>query len=453
VWVCGHDPATSDWTDARRVDVDPALVDRTLDAAILRVTNVTITSPLRLGTDWRRGDEVVFVGFQPDGSRSSAARALSLFCSIPTNWPVAFDLAPSDEPSLRLDILDRGQQPLGRGVSGAAVLSMACDGFPAIAIEKALEYPHPDELRPPEVKTTAVAWLRQRLDALPEAAEIAWALPRRGFVRMVPDPPDDECLGTPAGTPATRPLTRYADVSLPREAAVGVSIALAVRVTVHPAQPDAAPLDLEVPHGARLVDLTVIARPDGIELAGTNIQHLRVPVATDSDPIHFELVGRREGAASVTVDFYQERRYLASVKADTYVRRAGDAIRATATHTRGHMDLGAAWQAPDLEIRIHESRGASGERRYRFAVTSEKLDLYHFDAGEVALPDKPETWVHQQMEALTALARTLSGASDTVLARLGVDLYDRLCPPELKELYWTHLPRPRRHPDRARREQ
>lgn len=180
VWVCCYDPHARDWINNHKVPVDAGLINPKLDAAVLRVT-VRVSAPLRLAADWRRGDDVVILGFQPDSSRQSGYNSRWLMCQIPMNWDVApFDLEDGQEPTLRLGLgmLHRGQQPLGRGISGGPVLNCDCEGYPAIAIEKAAEYPPPEELRPPEIKTTAVHWLRETLDTLPEGPQITW-LPRR----------------------------------------------------------------------------------------------------------------------------------------------------------------------------------------------------------------------------------------------------------------------------------
>jgi len=208
---------------------------------------------------------------------------------------------------------------------------------------------------------------------------------------------------------------------------------------VEPVSNEAKELELQVPEGERVVEVTVIARPDGLELVGSNLRHLRVPLTADSDPVHFELVGRRVGTASVTVDFFQNERYLGSVMAETYVKAAGAVVHANPVPTRGTLGLAEMWEDPDLLIRIHESRGADGKPRYRFSLTSHKLGLFDWDAGEVGLPQHPEAWVDEQMKALTQMARSLSPASDRVLASFGEDLYEKLCPPALQEFYWSRL--------------
>jgi hypothetical protein len=283
-------------------------------------------------------------------------------------------------------------------------------------------------------------------------AECSVEIPTAGLVpqqaAQVPLTKGGQAGGMPVRVPVTaapspghqlRSLPRYADVNLPREAAVGVPVALLVRVTVKPVSPDAKKLELRVPKGERVVEVTVVVRTDGLELKGSNLQKLRVPLTADSDPACFELVGRQLGPASVTVDFFQQERYLGSVTAQTWVKEASALKHAGPAATRGRLDFSEQWPALDLLVRIYQTRAPDGTPRFRFELTSAKLGLFCKDAGEVGLPQQPQAWVEQQMRVLNGLAGSLSQASDAVLARFGVDLYDRLCPPELKNFYWEQL--------------
>lgn len=126
VWVFCYNAATRDWTDKHFVEVDPNLIEPNLDAAILQVQGAPAS--LGLTADWRLGDSVVVLGFQPvdvENNRVENNRFVvrPLFCEIPRNWPVApFDLKDVDgEPVLRLG-MTLGQQPLGEGISGGPVL-------------------------------------------------------------------------------------------------------------------------------------------------------------------------------------------------------------------------------------------------------------------------------------------------------------------------------------------
>jgi hypothetical protein len=244
--------------------------------------------------------------------------------------------------------------------------------------------------------------------------------------------------GIPVVPPPT-PYTRWSDIQLPREAAVGVPIALTVRVTVAAVSAEAKPLELQAAAGERMIEVTVLTRPNGLDLIGSNLRKLRVPLKADSDPVHFELVGTQTGLASVTVDFFQRERYLGSATAQTYVKEAGERTHGGSAPTKGRLEFSELWPAPDLLVRICECRGPDGGWRYRFELTSARLGLFHKDAGEVGLPQQPQAWVEEQMRELNGLAGSLSKTSDAVLARYGVSLYDRLCPPELQAFYWEQL--------------
>ena len=98
-------------------------------------------------------------------------------------------------------------------------------------------------------------------------------------------------------------VSRFSDVRLPGEVQLAVSFALVVRVTVGPVSPEAKRLDLEAPAGESLLEVTVIARPNGLELQGTNLRRIPVPLTSDSDPVRFELIGRQEGRAGEAACF------------------------------------------------------------------------------------------------------------------------------------------------------
>lgn len=131
---------------------------------------------LSLAADWRELEGTVVLGFQPDSTKASGFAVRHLLREIPPNWDVTpFVLSDvHGEPTLRLGMIDRGQQPLGKGMSGGPALNRKCEGDPAIAIVKAIEWPDPSELPPPEVKPTALHWLRLygMIDKLPAATQV-----------------------------------------------------------------------------------------------------------------------------------------------------------------------------------------------------------------------------------------------------------------------------------------
>jgi hypothetical protein len=185
VWVCLYNGSDQDWTDALRVDVDPRLIDARLDAAILKVRAQKVAT-LPVVSDWGRGDEAVVLGFQPNTGRKSGFDLRPMLCQIPMNWPVApLDLEEHDEPALRIAplLLEWGQQPLGKGMSGGPVLtrgeptlsrrsmgggpvlSGGSRGSSVIALEKGIDYAE-GQLRSPEVKSTALRWFQGEMRRL-----------------------------------------------------------------------------------------------------------------------------------------------------------------------------------------------------------------------------------------------------------------------------------------------
>ena len=175
-----------DWTDAIQVDVDPSFADRRTDAVVLRVQTQKVVTPLKLTAEWTRGEDLLVLGFQPDKNKFSGCDVHSLQCAIPHNFPVApYDATNVSEPVLRL--VPVGQEaPLGHGLSGGPVFSVSREGSPVIGFVKAVE---PLDLRLPEIRVTAVRWIRGLLERLPKSAEVLGlssrpAAPRSRYSRV-----------------------------------------------------------------------------------------------------------------------------------------------------------------------------------------------------------------------------------------------------------------------------
>lgn len=196
VWVCCYDKNTRDWTDFRRVAVDPDLLDASCDAALLRVPGNT-PSTLPLSFDWKREDDVAVIGFQPRPSGAgSGFWPWSASCVIPKNWPVdAQDIEdPTNqnafvrEPFLGLLFTAQAQQvemPVKGGFSGGPVADLRHKIPRVIAVEKAV-MPRDAEiykkkpwdpanlpdwvirlLGPSYVLATPLHWFQPLLDRLP----------------------------------------------------------------------------------------------------------------------------------------------------------------------------------------------------------------------------------------------------------------------------------------------
>jgi hypothetical protein len=151
VWVCCYEESTNDWTDCRKVKIDPNLLDKATDAALLCVDGVT-PGVLFLSLDWRRGDDVAVIGFQekPIRGTGSGFEPRCISCMLPRNWPIdAQDIedpkSPSGvarEPYLGLQFTTGAlysNERVLRGFSGGPVIDLQRGAARVIAIEKAIQ--------------------------------------------------------------------------------------------------------------------------------------------------------------------------------------------------------------------------------------------------------------------------------------------------------------------------
>lgn len=172
VSVCSYNEADQDWSTHEEVRIDPIDVDWRLDAAILTVSARPAVKPLPLGSHWDKGDVVTVLGFQPEPHAPSGFSLHWMQCFVPKQFETVSARVPgSHEKSLRLYI-DQNETPLGEGMSGGPVIKADAAGVRVLAIEKAVKLA--DGLRPPEVRTTPVVWLRGKLDTLGTSSGIEW---------------------------------------------------------------------------------------------------------------------------------------------------------------------------------------------------------------------------------------------------------------------------------------
>ena len=169
VWVCCYEKSTGDWTDCYRVEVDRKLTDKSCDAALLQMPNYEPAKTLPLAYDWRRGDDVIVIGFQPRPSRAgSGFWPLWCTCYIP---PSPVDVQPIEgvqEPFLGLRFTPQSELllPIAEGISGGPVIDLRYKPPHVIAVEKAIM---PGErLRPAYPLSILLRWFEPLFKKLPQ---------------------------------------------------------------------------------------------------------------------------------------------------------------------------------------------------------------------------------------------------------------------------------------------
>lgn len=178
VWVCCYDRTARDWIDARRVTIDPSLLDEDADVGLLHVPG-TMPGVLSLSLDWRRGDDVRVIGFVPR-SNGMGFEPRPVGCMIPTNTPVdAVDIAGSLERSLRLEFTARAlyeNERVLKGFSGGPVVDLDRGAARVIAVEKAVQ-PTDVDIEPSRPGSSAGAVARVYGQPYALSTPLHWVMP------------------------------------------------------------------------------------------------------------------------------------------------------------------------------------------------------------------------------------------------------------------------------------
>jgi hypothetical protein len=282
-------------------------------------------------------------------------------------------------------------------------------------------------------------------------------------IEAVPEPKAKNGGSEPAGAPPPPPpapqpevrpeVRRYTDVRFPEEVEVGQQYGLRVAITVTP---------VEAPGSAEVKPVTV--RPGPVDvylmysrrdfvLEGSNHRQIEVPAQSDSAPVVFDLTPVSEGAKALTVDFFQDGRWLTDVRVETtavVARPAGEPAKPVVRAVTAGFDPNLArW---DLTLRIQEID--AGDRLYQFQVATPVHELAPGDAGgddwTIQFRANPEDYVRDLLGELSKLKKMTSTQVQRRLSIIGTDLWDELVPPAVQRWYWQTI-RPWRlaHPDRA----
>lgn len=237
----------------------------------------------------------------------------------------------------------------------------------------------------------------------------------------------------------TDTIDRYPDISLPEKTVLNQPCALRVAVTQQPAQERFRELrmGLVVPREQEQTILDVLVTAAGFEIIGDTYQPLVVPRDTDSDPLVFQLIPRAEGEKTVKVEFFHESRYVGGVTMSTTVIPSRPLLQPADSIAQGRITVVPGALAPDLTLLISEGRDETGRMAYQFKLHAPALGLYFYPIKDrLTFPGSPASW----MEGLYTELSTFTEATgrDQVaetLRTIGADLYEKLFPRELKELW------------------
>jgi hypothetical protein len=310
------------------------------------------------------------------------------------------------------------------------------------AIRKGLENICPPHPEPPD--ETSPPWESQEPHADERREETTWRRSFRHIRPIDPDSPRSEPPRFDVPPPTTpRTINRYPDISLRDKVALRQRCTLRVGLTREPVKEEFKSLMMafEVPVGARSVAVDVLVTAEDFEIMGDDYRSMDVPVDGDPDPILFQMVPQSIGEKKVKVEFFQDSRYIGGVTATTTVVAAEEAIGAREVNTQGIVGFEGGAPPPDLTLLITESQFDGDQMRYKFKLHSPNHGLFYHTVGEeLTFSGSPSKWMeslYQELGRLGDNARPEDIAE--TLSTIGSDLYEKLFPKELKEIWEEHI--------------
>jgi hypothetical protein len=240
---------------------------------------------------------------------------------------------------------------------------------------------------------------------------------------------------------------RYPSAIFPSKVALGDIKPL--KVVIKSAKPESVVLpsisqasekmELTTSKDERDVPVLVVVDPENphFEVQGDYYKTINVPTAKeDSNPVIFDLKAKKEGSAEIKLQFFQQRNYLGQVTLliDVVVTKLQADIIAPSESITHEFELVAniVHDSSDVTLIILQTE-SQPTGRYDIIFTSEKYGV--IPAGSISLEYDPESKFHQIFEDIENTNLSPNEIEDRIRDK-GLNLYDELVPPALKELYW-----------------
>ena len=246
----------------------------------------------------------------------------------------------------------------------------------------------------------------------------------------------------PSPGPLSRTIERFPDVSLNDKVALNQKCILRIAVTEHPVRKDVEDIKaliIKVEKEPPIIDVLVTAQD--FDIIGGGHHSLVVPLDRDSDPILVYMMPQKIGEKRVRVEFFQDSRYIGGVTAKTTVMTPTEITHAELVHTQGVIGLEQGALGPDLTIIIDENESDNRHLEYKFTLHSPKNNLCYYEIDEPMTPERePSLWWEDFYEELENLKATEDPENiKETLSSKGSDLYEKLFPRELKEIWENQI--------------
>ena len=237
-------------------------------------------------------------------------------------------------------------------------------------------------------------------------------------------------------------VKKYPDIYFPSRIKLGQRCPLVVRLLAEKLEEvmEKVGLTFGYPEGVEEIEITVTIDARDFEIEKSE-QKMRVPLRKNSDPIVFYLTPNSVGNKTIRLKFYQNENYNGEVLVYTTVI---DSEVDDETHTRAKIkgEVGVYVRkeySEDLRIEVEKK-----DNYLEYKVTSRKLNLYR---KKYRCPEQlrdPKSFmdrIEKELSEISASSYEYEIKLKTALSKIeaiGMDLYKRLFPEELKRILWEN---------------
>ena len=236
-------------------------------------------------------------------------------------------------------------------------------------------------------------------------------------------------------------INRFPDVSMRDKVVLNVVCTLRVAVTKRPASREMESKKMVIEALEEDTTIDVLVTAEDFEIEGRDYRSLVVPAEGDSIPVVFKMVPQSPGRKKVKIEFFQEYRYIGGLVTETTVVMPAEEIGARQVRIEGAVGIERSAFSPDLTILITESKSDSDNMEYIFRLHAPKRGLFYYPIREeLRFPGSPSKWMESLYEELGKLGRKADPEDiDETLSTIGTDLYEKLFPRELKEIWESRI--------------
>jgi hypothetical protein len=241
-------------------------------------------------------------------------------------------------------------------------------------------------------------------------------------------------------------INRYAQASFPERVPLGITNTLRVEIKISQLNDQSLSLVLRI-NEPLLVDVVPIISKSYFTLEGVEVQSIEVLHDRDSNPVFFNLTPLQDGEKSIKIAFFQNLRYLGEIELKTTVLIGEYQLEETPhcqfeiPHLRPSSER---IEVPDLTILVHRERNSGDGYRYQYILISpiQELNLWYQKFYSPDMTRTPLDFLNETFDNINQMHSEQNSDADHLsglLHNIGIHLYNRLFPDDIKRLYWETL--------------